>query len=182
MDQKHYRTLTRNKDTVPTRTICVLLRTRAYLGVKDILDPFRFAVEFENASSENGLYERTDADVNEHELIQGYGELYFKNALGYQPAIKRSRRSHGFGSAGSALDWPITSSVTPPTTFWAIRVHFGKKQNDWDLDTFALATRGTLEIPVGPERRRYLVLWRCTEYPPMVGIYHDPALLHGPQG
>lgn len=64
-----------------------LLRTRAYVGVKDILDPLRFAVEFEDARSYNGLYEKTDADVNEFELIQGYAELYFKNALGYNRPI-----------------------------------------------------------------------------------------------
>jgi hypothetical protein len=44
-------------------------------------------------SSENGLYERSDADVNEHELIQGYGELYFKNALGFnRPLSVRAGR------------------------------------------------------------------------------------------
>ena len=48
-----------------------LLRTRAYIGVKDILDPFRFVVEFQDSRSYNGLYETTNADVNEFELIQG---------------------------------------------------------------------------------------------------------------
>ncbi|MEY4210604.1 MAG: hypothetical protein RLZ92_985, partial [Pseudomonadota bacterium] len=59
-----------------------LLRTRAFVGVKDILDPLRFVVEMEDARSYNSLYQKTDADVNEFEMIQGYGELYFDNALG----------------------------------------------------------------------------------------------------
>jgi len=50
-----------------------LLRTRAYIGIKDILDPLRFAVEMEDARSYNSNYETTDADVNEFELIQAYG-------------------------------------------------------------------------------------------------------------
>jgi len=114
-----------------------LLRTRAYLGVVDILDPFRFAVEFQNSSSENGLYERSDSDVNEHELIQGYGELYFKNALGFnRPLSVRAGRM-----AFEVLDRRLLASNEFRNTtnnFLGYRVHFGKKQNDWDLDTFAL--------------------------------------------
>ena len=114
-----------------------LLRTRAYLGIQDILDPLRFAVEFQNSSSENGLYERTDADVNEHELIQGYGELYFKNALGFnRPFSIRAGRMHL-----ELLDRRLIANNEFRNTtnnFLGYRVRFGKQQNDWDLDTFAL--------------------------------------------
>ncbi|MFZ2170775.1 MAG: alginate export family protein [Methylococcaceae bacterium] len=114
-----------------------LMKTRAYLGVVDILDPFRFAVEFQNSSSENGLYERSDSDVNEHELIQGYGELYFKNALGFnRPLSIRAGRQ-----AFEVLDRRLLASNQFRNTtnnFFGYRVHFGKQQNDWDLDTFAL--------------------------------------------
>lgn len=57
-----------------------LLRTRAYIGVHDILDPFRFVVEAQDSRSYNSLYAKTGQDVNEFDLIQGYGELYFDNA------------------------------------------------------------------------------------------------------
>ena len=52
----------------PDQDNLFLLRTRAYVGIQDILDPLRFAVEYESASSENGLYERTDADVTRRRL------------------------------------------------------------------------------------------------------------------
>ena len=71
----------------------ILLRTRAFLGVKNILDPFRFALEFEDARLYNSHFLRTDSEVNEFELIQGFAELYFENALG-------TKRRYGCGQAG----------------------------------------------------------------------------------
>jgi len=113
-----------------------LLRTRAYVGVKDILDPLRFAVELEDARSYNGLYERTDSDINEFELIQGYAELYFDNALGHnRPLSIRAGRQHL-----ELLDRRLVGNNEFRNTtnnFEGYRVHFGKKQNNWDLDTFA---------------------------------------------
>jgi hypothetical protein len=113
-----------------------LLRTRAYVGVKDILDPLRFAVEFEDARSYNGLYERTDSDINEFEMIQGYAELYFDNALGNnRPISVRAGRQ-----ALELLDRRLIGNNQFRNTtnnFEGFRVRFGKKQNNWDLDTFA---------------------------------------------
>ena len=114
-----------------------LLRTRAYIGVKDILDPLRFAAEFQDSRSYNGLYEPSDADVNEFELIQGYGELYFDNAMGNnRPISVRAGRQH-FELLDRRL---IASNEFRNTTnnFVGYRLHFGKKQNDWDLDTFVM--------------------------------------------
>lgn len=113
-----------------------LLRTRAYVGIQDILDPFRFAVEFEDARSYNGLYERSVADVNEFELIQGYAELYFRDALGIdRPLSIRAGRMHL-----ELLDRRLIGNNEFRNTtnnFEGFRVHFGKKQNNWDLDAFA---------------------------------------------
>ncbi len=114
-----------------------LLRTRAYLGVKDILDPLRFAVEFEDARSYNSLYQKTDADVNEFELIQGYAELYFDNVFGHNhPLSIRAGRQHL-----ELLDRRLMGNNQFRNTtnnFEGFRVQFGKKQNVWHLDTFAL--------------------------------------------
>ena len=114
-----------------------LLRTRAYLGVKEILDPLRFAVEFEDARSYNGLYNRTEADVNEFELIQGYAELYFDNVFGHNhPLSVRAGRQHL-----ELLDRRLIGNNQFRNTtnnFEGFRVQLGKKQNSWHLDTFAL--------------------------------------------
>lgn len=114
-----------------------LLRTRAYVGVKDILDPLRFAVEFEDARSYNGLYERTNADINEFELIQGYAELYFNHALGNNRPLSIRAGRMAFEQLDRRF---IGNNQFRNTTnnFEGFRVRFGKKQNNWDLDTFAL--------------------------------------------
>ena len=114
-----------------------LLRSRAYVGVKDILDPLRFAVEFQDSRSYNGLYEKSVSDVNEFELIQGYAELYFNNALGNnRPLQFRAGRQHL-----ELLDRRLMGNNQFRNTtnnFEGFRVRLGKKQNNWDLDTFAL--------------------------------------------
>ncbi len=113
-----------------------LFRTRAYLGIHDILDPFRFAVEFQNSSSANSIYPADNGTTNEHEIIQAYGELYFKNALGNnRPLSVRAGRMHL-----ELLDRRLIGNNQFRNTtnnFQGFRIHFGKKQNDWDLDTFA---------------------------------------------
>lgn len=113
-----------------------LLRTRGYIGVHDILDPLRFAVEFQDSRSYNGLYERNTNDVNEFDLIQGYAELYFKDVLGHnRPISIRAGRQHL-----ELLDRRLIANNEFRNTtnnFEGFRVRFGKKQNDWDLDTFA---------------------------------------------
>ncbi len=114
-----------------------LLRTRAYLGVHNLLDPLRFAVEFQDSRSYNGLYERNVSDVNEFELIQGYAELYFKDLLGHdRPLSIRAGRQHL-----ELLDRRLIGNNQFRNTtnnFEGFRIRFGKQQNDWDLDTFAL--------------------------------------------
>jgi hypothetical protein len=113
-----------------------LLRTRAYLGIHDILDPLRFAVEFQDSRSYNGLYERSELDVNEFELIQGYAELFFKNPFGLdRPLSVRAGRMHL-----ELLDRRLVANNEFRNTtnnFEGFRLHLGKKENDWDIDAFA---------------------------------------------
>jgi hypothetical protein len=113
-----------------------LLRTRAYLGIKEILDPLRAVVEFQDSRSYNGLYEKTVSDVNEFDLIQAYAELYFDDALGFnRPLSIRVGRQ-----ALELLDRRLIGNNQFRNTtnnFDGFRVQFGKKENNWHLDTFA---------------------------------------------
>lgn len=115
----------------------VLLRSRAYLGIKDILDPLRFAIEFQDSRSYNSFYQRTNSEVNEFDLIQGYAELYFDDALGHNhPFQIRAGRQHL-----ELLDRRLIGNNQFRNTtnnFEGFRVRFGKKQNNWELDTFGL--------------------------------------------
>ena len=115
----------------------LLMRTRAYLGIEKVLDPLRFAIEFQDSRSFNSFYPRTNAEVNEFELIQGYAELYFDHALGHnRPLQIRAGRQHL-----ELLDRRLIGNNQFRNTtnnFEGFRVRLGNKQNDWDLDTFAL--------------------------------------------
>jgi len=119
-----------------------LLRTRAYLGVQNILDPFRFVVEFQDSRALNSIYEYQGQEINQTELISAYGELYFKDAFGKddrgndRPLSARAGRFH-FEVLDRRL---IAENEFRNTTnnFEGFRVKIGKKDNDWDIDSFLM--------------------------------------------
>lgn len=119
-----------------------LLRTRAYVGIRNIIDPFRFAIEFEDARAYNSDFPRDNRDWNAFELIQTYGELYFKDALGKDDlGNNRPIRIRGGRMAWEAVDrrllgnnqWRNTSN-----NFEGFRVTFGQEANDWELDAWGM--------------------------------------------
>ncbi|KIO50368.1 alginate export family protein [Nitrosospira sp. NpAV] len=118
-----------------------LLRSRAYVGIREILDPFRGAIEFQDSRRYNGKFPHDDRDFNDYDLIQGYGELYFKRALG-QDDRKQDRpiRFRVGRMAYEALDrrligrneWRNTTN-----TFEGFRINLGQEANDWEVDLWA---------------------------------------------
>jgi hypothetical protein len=118
-----------------------LLRNRAYLGIKEILDPLRGAVEFQDSRRYNGHFPRDDRDWNEYDLLQAYGELYFKGALGEDPRKQqRPLRLRVGRMAYEVLDrrfiarneWRNTTN-----TFEGFRINLGQEANNWELELFA---------------------------------------------
>ncbi|SFN61303.1 Alginate export [Nitrosospira briensis] len=118
-----------------------LLRSRAYVGIREIIDPLRGAVEFQDSRRYNGSFPHDDRDFNDHELIQAYGELYFKSALGEDPRKQhRPLRFRVGRMAYEALDrrllgrneWRNTTN-----TFEGFRLNLGQEVNDWELDLWA---------------------------------------------
>lgn len=118
-----------------------LLRSRAYFGIKEILDPLRGVVEFQDSRRYNGKFPHDDRDFNDYDLIQGYGELYFRQALG-QDDRKQDRplRVRIGRMAYEALDrrligrneWRNTTN-----TFEGFRINLGQEANDWEIDLWA---------------------------------------------
>jgi opacity protein-like surface antigen len=119
-----------------------LARTRVYVGIQDILDPFRAVVEFQDSRAFNSIYEYQGQEINQTELISAYGELYFKDALGKDPRgndrslTVRAGRFH-FELLDRRL---IAENEFRNTTnnFDGVRIKLGKKENDWDLDSFLM--------------------------------------------
>ena len=127
----------------------LLHRTRAYIGIKEILDPFRFAVELQDSRRENSRYVRDNRDVNEFDLIRAYVELYFKDLFG-QDAIGNSRPFsirygiHNFEFLDRRLignnQWRNTAN-----SFQGFHASIGQESNDWQLDLLAVQPMNRLK-------------------------------------
>jgi hypothetical protein len=122
---------------VATVDVPVLSRTRAYLGLREILDPLRFTIELEDARRYNGAFPRDDRDFNVFEPIQLLGELYFKDLFGPgQPLSIRAGRM-AFELVDRRLiarnGWRNTTN-----TFQGFRVLLNQEESPWQLDLFAL--------------------------------------------
>ena len=123
----------------------IALRTRAYLGLKNILDPFRFAVEVQDSRRNHSDYTRSNdtRDVNKADFLQAYLELYYKDSIFGKDDLGNSRPFwvRGGRLAWEALDrrliarneWRNTTN-----TFQGIRANIGEKKNDWQLEAFAV--------------------------------------------
>lgn len=123
----------------------ILLRTRLYLGVKNILDPLRLAVELQDSRRNNGDYSRQfdTRDINQADVLQGYLELHFddnflgKDDLGNaRPKWLRAGR-HAWEAVDRRLiarnEWRNTTN-----NFSGVRANIGQKNNDWQLEVFAV--------------------------------------------
>ena len=123
----------------------LLLRTRVYVGIKNILDPLRFAVEVQDSGRSFGDYTRQydSRDVNQADILQAYAELNFKQTfLGKDPLgndrpiwIRAGRHAWEAGDRRliARNEWRNTTN-----TFEGIRSNIGEKKNDWQLELFAV--------------------------------------------
>lgn len=119
-----------------------LHRTRAYLGIHDILDPFRFAVEMQDSRRYHSRYPQDTRDMDEFEFIRLYAELHFKSLLG-RDALGNARPFfirygiHNFEFLDRRLlgnnQWRNTAN-----TFQGFHAALGHESNDWQLDLLAV--------------------------------------------
>ena len=123
----------------------LLLRTRAYVGIKNILDPLRFAVEVQDSGRSFGDYTRQydTRDVNQADILQAFAELNFKqtflgkDGLGNDRSIWIRAGRHAWEAGDRRLvarnEWRNTTN-----TFEGLRSNIGDKKNDWQLELFAV--------------------------------------------
>lgn len=115
-----------------------LLRTRAFVSLKDKFDPFRFTIEMEDAQILQSLYEADNREVNRAEPIQAYLELYWNQwrFLKTQPLSLKAGRM-AFELVDRRLvavnEWRNTTN-----TFQGTRATWGQESNLWNLDLFYL--------------------------------------------
>lgn len=119
-----------------------LFRTRAYLGVHDRLDPFRFAIELQDSRRTNGNYPRDTRDFNEFELIRLQAELYFADVLADDPRGNERPLSLRYGIQNfEFLDRRLLGNNqwrNTANTFLGFRGAVGQDANDWNLDLLAV--------------------------------------------
>lgn len=122
----------------------ILLRTRGFVAIKDILDPLRFTLEVEDSRRNHSQFSRDfdTRDVNYAEPIQAYAELYFKQSplgqddLGNERSISIKAGRLAFEKVDKRL---LARNNYRNTTnnFQGVRATFGQQKNDWQIDTFA---------------------------------------------
>lgn len=132
----------RGRDTIDEP---ILLRTRGFVAIKNILDPLRFTLEVEDARRNHSQFTREfdTRDVNYAEPIQAYAELYFKDTplgkddLGNERPISVRAGRHAFEYTDRRLlarnEWRNTTN-----NFQGVRTIIGQQKNDWQLDLLAL--------------------------------------------
>lgn len=127
-----------------------LLRTRAFLAVKNRFDPLRFTVEFSDARRYNTDFARDVRDTNLQEPIQLYGELFFKQSwlANQQLSVKFGRQAFEY------LDRRLLARNEFRNTtnnFDGIRAILGKQSDAWQVD--ALLLQPVLRDDNGFDRR-----------------------------
>lgn len=120
----------------------ILLRTRAYLGIKNILDPLRLAIELQDSRRNHSEFARDNRDENLIEPLNAYAELYFDTAL--KDDAKGNARPVSLKAGRMAFEhidrrliarneWRNTTN-----TFQGFRATVGQQKNDWQVDFLAL--------------------------------------------
>jgi hypothetical protein len=119
-----------------------LHRTRAYLGVHDRFDPFRFALEMQDSRRHNSDYARDNRDWNEFEMIRLQAELYFDELLAPDPRGNERPLSLRYGIQNfEFLDRRLIGNNqwrNTANTFLGFRGAIGQDANDWSLDLLAV--------------------------------------------
>jgi len=119
-----------------------LHRTRAYLGIHDLIDPLRFAFEVQDSRRNNGHYPPDNRDVNEFAIIRLYGEFYLADLLGHDTLGNPRPFSlrygiHNFEFLDRRLignnQWRNTANA-----FQGFHSSLGQESNDWQLDLLAV--------------------------------------------
>lgn len=132
-----------------------LLRSRAYIGVRKILDPFRFTLEFEDARQFLSEFPESDREIDENDFIQVYGELYFDDVFGKGQPFR-------LAAGRMTLDLVDRKLVGRPrwrnttNAFDGFRMQLGSQSGPWQIDAFATqVVQRRLRQPDHPDEERF---------------------------
>ena len=114
----------------------LVTRNLVYVGIKHVLDPLRFVVEFEDAR--RFLSNRADnPNIENHaELLQAYAQLYFDHGFLNAP-LSLSVGRMSFDSIDRRLI-ERTRNRNAMTVFDGMRLRLGDETASWEMDAFAM--------------------------------------------
>jgi hypothetical protein len=119
-----------------------LQRTKFYAAVKNKFDPIRVTVELQDSRRFNSQFLPDNRDINYFDMIQGYGELFFNDALGTDDlgnvrtiSVKAGRMAFDLSDRRliARNEWRNTTN-----SFQGLRATFGQQKSDWQAELFAL--------------------------------------------
>ena len=111
-------------------------RTLVYVGVREVIDPVRFAVEFQD--SQRAITDRAVAptDINSTDLLQAHVDLHFEDAIAGQPITAQFGRM-----TFDAVDRRLIARNrfrNAINSFDGFRLRLGAEKGPWEVDAFAL--------------------------------------------
>jgi len=113
-----------------------MLRSRGFVGIKDVLDPFRLGVEFLDARALSNDFPELASDVDHADFLQAFVELYFENVGGSgQPvSLRFGRQAFDLGDRRlfARNRWPNNSNA-----FDGFRLRIGDEASEWEVEAFA---------------------------------------------
>jgi hypothetical protein len=113
-----------------------LMRSRTYVGLREIVDPFRFGFEFQDSRQFNSQFPDSDRDINEADILQAFGELYFRDAFGPGEHLRFRAGRMSFDLVDRTLfsrnRWRNTT-----TAYDGFRLQLGEDTSDWQFNFVA---------------------------------------------
>ena len=106
-----------------------------YLGVRDVLDPFRFTLELEDSRREGFDFPPSARQDNHTDFLQAYAELYFENGPAGQPVSFQAGRF-----TIDAVDRRLIARNrfrNSANTFDGVRLRVGDDKSRWVANFFA---------------------------------------------
>jgi len=120
----------------PVRDEQFLLRSRGYLGVRRILDPLRFGIEFQDSRQFASRFPEKPTDVNEADFVQAFVELYLEDGPGTGRPLQLQAGRFTLDYADRRLvnrnRWQNAMN-----TFDGFRFRLGQQNDDGQLEAFA---------------------------------------------
>jgi hypothetical protein len=136
-----------------------LMRSQAYVGVRKILDPFRFGIELQDSRQWNSEYPETNRDVDQADFLQAFGELYFEDALGqgYPVQFRFGRMTLDYVDRRLVARNAWRNAISG---FDGFRLRLGQPSADWQFDFFAVQPVAVrMHQPNHPDEEQWFYGW-----------------------